>query len=214
MRFETLAPACPGGFPERAMAFIEREQLPPQILKHLRRGRISAVEAGFAYNRDYVDGRAIPFGPKLFSHLQEVLQSSPDSPVWEHEVQTYTINTVLLSLARYDGLRFVGAPNFSTGAQARSGGRFTWTRCRSFSCGELQTPRLSSIAFLSIALPQRYPQAREQKAAPPNLIGPRMLPRCCSRCNGTRKRRLRPRKLYRSSAIARRSGTFAAKHSC
>jgi tetratricopeptide (TPR) repeat protein len=94
-------------FPERAMAFIEREHLPPKILNTYEAGGFLLWKLDSRY-QDYVDGRAVPFGPTLFSHLQEVLQSSPDSPMWEHEVETYGINTVLLSLARYDGLRFVG----------------------------------------------------------------------------------------------------------
>ena len=50
---------------------------------------------------------AIPFGPDLFSHLQEILQSPPDSPQWRNEGEAFGINTVVLSLARYNGLKYV-----------------------------------------------------------------------------------------------------------
>ncbi len=95
-------------FPERAMAFIEREHLPPQILNTYEEGGFLLWRLG-AESRDYTDGRAIPFGPAMFSHLQEVLESSPDSSIWQRETEKYGINTVLLSVARYDGLRFVGS---------------------------------------------------------------------------------------------------------
>jgi tetratricopeptide (TPR) repeat protein len=94
-------------FPERATAFIEREKLPPQIFNGYEMGGFLLWSLGPNY-RDYADGRAIPFGPALFTHLQQLLQSPPDSPVWQREADSYGINTVMFSLARHDGLRFVG----------------------------------------------------------------------------------------------------------
>jgi tetratricopeptide (TPR) repeat protein len=95
-------------FPERAMAFIERENLPAQIFNGYETGGFLVWRLGPKYG-DYVDGRAIPFGPELFSHLQELLQSRPDSPQWQREADSYRINTVLFSVARHDGLKFVGS---------------------------------------------------------------------------------------------------------
>jgi cytochrome c-type biogenesis protein CcmH/NrfG len=95
-------------FPERAIAFIEREHLPPQILNTYEEGGFLLWRLGAEY-RDYTDGRAIPFGPTMFNHLQEVLESPPDSFMWQRETEKYEINTVVLSVARYDGLRFVGS---------------------------------------------------------------------------------------------------------
>ena len=95
-------------FPERALAFIDRENLPPQIFHGYEDGGFLVWRLGPRY-RDYVDGRAIPFGPDLFTHLQQVLQSPPDSLAWQHEADVYGINTVVLSLARYSGLKYVGA---------------------------------------------------------------------------------------------------------
>ena len=95
-------------FPERAMAFIERENLPAQIFNGYEAGGFLVWRLGPKY-RDYVDGRAIPFGPELFNHLQELLQSRPDSPQWQREADSYGINTILFSVARHDGLKFVGS---------------------------------------------------------------------------------------------------------
>jgi len=102
-------------FPERAMAFIERENLPAQVFNGYEAGGFVVWRLGTKY-RDYIDGRAIPFGPDLFNHLQQVLQSPPDSPAWQNEADRYGINTVVLSLARYEGLKFVGAvlPQYCT----------------------------------------------------------------------------------------------------
>jgi tetratricopeptide (TPR) repeat protein len=95
-------------FPERALAFIERENLPAQVFNGYEEGGFLIWRLGPNY-RDYIDGRAIPFGPELFSHLQQVLQSPPNSPEWQHEADAYGINTVVFSLARYRGLKYVAS---------------------------------------------------------------------------------------------------------
>lgn len=95
-------------FPANAMAFIEREHLPPQILNTYEEGGFLLWSLGPKY-RDYVDGRAIPFGPEMFSHLQLLLQSSPDSEVWKRETAPFGINTVVFPLGRYYGLKYVGS---------------------------------------------------------------------------------------------------------
>ena len=93
-------------FSERAMAFVEREHLPAQIFNSYEEGGYLVWRLGPQY-RDYIDGRAIPFGAEFLNHLQRVLQAPPDSPQWRHEADTYGINTALFSLARYDGLEQV-----------------------------------------------------------------------------------------------------------
>jgi tetratricopeptide (TPR) repeat protein len=95
-------------FPERAMDFIERENLPPQVFNGYEQGGFLVWRLGPRYH-DYIDGRAIPFGPDALSHLQQLLQSQPDSPVWQHEIDAYDIKTVVFSLARYNGLKYAGS---------------------------------------------------------------------------------------------------------
>ena len=95
-------------FPEGAIAFIEREHFPREVFNGYEAGGFLIWRLGSSY-RDYIDGRAIPFGPELFSHLQQILQSPPDSPQWRNEADALGINTVVLSLARYNGLKFVGS---------------------------------------------------------------------------------------------------------
>ena len=40
------------------------------------------------------------------SAQHQLLESSPDSAIWQQEAEQYHINTILLSIARYDGLGF------------------------------------------------------------------------------------------------------------
>ena len=89
-------------FPERALEFIEREKLPAQIFNDYNAGGFIAWRLGERY-KDYLDGRAIPFGPEIFEHQYHLLQTDPDAPEWTREANRHNINTVVFSLARYDG---------------------------------------------------------------------------------------------------------------
>jgi tetratricopeptide (TPR) repeat protein len=87
-------------FPERAAAFIERENLPSNIFNSLLEGGFFTWRLGMKYP-DYIDGRLIPFGRELFDRNQTLMQTLPDDPEWEKEADRYQINTILLPLARY-----------------------------------------------------------------------------------------------------------------
>jgi len=89
-------------FPQRAANFIEREKLPANIFSNYNLG-------GFVTWRlpdypDYIDGRAIPFGEQLFFRAYDLSIESPDSPVWQQEADARGINTILVPLARYEGV--------------------------------------------------------------------------------------------------------------
>jgi Tfp pilus assembly protein PilF len=89
-------------FPQRAADFIEREKLPANIFNNYNLG-------GFVTWRlpdypDYIDGRAIPFGEQLFFRAYDLSIESPDSPVWQQEAEARGINTILVPLARYNGV--------------------------------------------------------------------------------------------------------------
>ncbi|HVO82434.1 MAG TPA: hypothetical protein VMT28_17020 [Terriglobales bacterium] len=92
-------------FPERAAAFIERENIPGQIFNTYNEGGFITWRLGLKY-RDYIDGRAIPFGPELFQRNGTVLLTPPDSPEWQSEAQRYDINALIVPLARYNALQF------------------------------------------------------------------------------------------------------------
>lgn len=99
-------------FPEKAADFILRENIPGRIFNDYNEGGFVAWRLGPKY-QDYIDGRAIPFGPELLKHTNELMQSPPDSPLWRSEAEKSDINTIIVPLGRYDALQFFPAlPQF------------------------------------------------------------------------------------------------------
>ena len=90
-------------FPERAATFLERENIPAQIFNTYNEGGYFTWRLGSKY-LDYVDGRAIPFGPELVERNSKLLATSPESPEWQREAEHYNINAILVPLGRYNGL--------------------------------------------------------------------------------------------------------------
>ena len=99
----TFGPGLSWWFPERAAEFIQREDLPGEIFNTYIDGGYLAWKLGPKY-RDYIDGRAIPFGPEAFLHQAELLQSSPDSALWQQEADRYHINTIIIPLNRFESV--------------------------------------------------------------------------------------------------------------
>ena len=98
-------------FPERAAEFVERENLAAEIFNSYDEGGYITWKLGPKY-RDYVDGRAIPFGMPQIQRARQLLQLSPDSEAWRQEAERYNINTILLPLARFDGVQLVNIGEF------------------------------------------------------------------------------------------------------
>jgi tetratricopeptide (TPR) repeat protein len=90
-------------FPERAAAFIERENLPGQIFNSYNDGGYFVWRLGTKYP-DYIDGRTIPFGPKLIERNVILMRSLPGSAAWQQEAQDRGINTIFVPLGRSNGL--------------------------------------------------------------------------------------------------------------
>ena len=91
-------------FPERAAAFIQRENLPPEILNTYAAGGFLSWRLG-SERRVYINGRDTLYGPAHLARLSELTVSAPDSQAWQDETSRYNLNTVILSLARADGLQ-------------------------------------------------------------------------------------------------------------
>jgi len=91
-------------FPEGATRFIERERIPAQLFNSYNMGGYLTWRLGPEY-LDYIDGRVIPFGPELFRRQDELLRLPPDSLEWQHESDLRGIHSMIVSLARYDGLQ-------------------------------------------------------------------------------------------------------------
>lgn len=87
-------------FPDNAAAFIERENLPGEIFNSYNEGGFITWRLGPKY-RDYIDGRAIPFGEELSLRNTLLLGTPPESPDWQREAERYDINTIIVPLAYY-----------------------------------------------------------------------------------------------------------------
>ncbi len=91
-------------FPERAFEYIEREKLPANIFNGYSLGGYVTWRL-FPNYPDYIDSRALPFGSQLFFRAYDLSSiEAPDSPAWQQEADTRDINTIVVSLSRYDGI--------------------------------------------------------------------------------------------------------------
>src|ERR1017187_4561615 len=98
-------------FPERAAEFIERENLPGEIFNTYNEGSYLTWKLG-PKRRDYIDGRDTLFGMPRMLRAGQLLQISPDSETWQQEVDRYNINTIILPLARFDGVQLLQLKGF------------------------------------------------------------------------------------------------------
>ena len=98
-------------FPERAVEFVERENLPGEIFNTYDEGGYFTWRLG-PQRRDYIDGRAIPFGMPRMQKAGQLLLLSPDSDAWQQEADRYRLNTIILSLARFDGVQLLNLKGF------------------------------------------------------------------------------------------------------
>jgi Tfp pilus assembly protein PilF len=90
-------------YPERAVEFLQREHLPGNVFNGYSLGGFLTWRLYPDY-RDYIDSRALPFGPQLFFRSYDLSAEPPDSPAWQQEAEARGINTILVPLARYQGM--------------------------------------------------------------------------------------------------------------
>jgi tetratricopeptide (TPR) repeat protein len=105
-------------FPQRAVEFIEREKVPGEIFNGYGTGGYLAWALG-PQRRDYIDGRDTLFGMERIELQNRLRESSPDSAIWRQEAKQYHINTIILSLARYNGLALVDLKDFCASREWR-----------------------------------------------------------------------------------------------
>ncbi len=98
-------------FPERAADFIERENLPGEIFNTYDEGSYLTWKLG-PKRRDYIDGRDTLFSVSRMHKAGQLLQLSPDSETWQQEADRYNINTIILPLARFDGVQLLQLKGF------------------------------------------------------------------------------------------------------
>jgi hypothetical protein len=80
-------------YPEGAIAFIEREHIPAQILA-TRFGSYFTWRLWPKY-LNYSDARTIPFGPAVLEQLGWLAALPPAAPEWQRVAEHYDINAVL-----------------------------------------------------------------------------------------------------------------------
>ena len=90
-------------FPEKAVAFLEREKLPGNVFNGYALGGYLEWRL-FPDYRTYIDSRAIPFGRDLFLRAYDLASEAPDSSAWEQEASARDINTIIVPLSRYRGM--------------------------------------------------------------------------------------------------------------
>lgn len=83
-------------FPRRAAEFIKSENLPGEIFNTYGAGGYDSWELG-PQRRVYIYGLETLFGTPLMQHDFRLLNTPPDSSMWEAEASRYGINTIFLS---------------------------------------------------------------------------------------------------------------------
>lgn len=91
--------------PQRAFDFIAEQRLPGELFHDYDMGGYVAFRLGPQY-RDYIDGRAIPFGQEQFFRTYSLSNAAPESKLWRKEEEARGIHTIVVSLARYSGIDF------------------------------------------------------------------------------------------------------------
>jgi tetratricopeptide (TPR) repeat protein len=105
-------------FPQRAAEFIERENLPGEIFNTYDEGGFLVWRLG-PHRRVYIDGRDTLYGISRMQRHGELLETSPDSDLWQQEADRYNINTIILPLARFDGVQLVKIADFCSSRRWR-----------------------------------------------------------------------------------------------
>jgi tetratricopeptide (TPR) repeat protein len=90
-------------FPERAVDFIQREKLPANVFNGYTLGGFLTWRLFPAYS-DYIDSRALPFGPELFFRAYDLSTEPPESAAWRQEADARGINTIIVPLSRDQGM--------------------------------------------------------------------------------------------------------------
>jgi len=96
-------------FPNGAAEFVRQNNLPAEVFNTFNEGGFIVWKLSDRY-RDYMDGRAVPFGAGAFERERHLLASPLDSPRWQQEAERYNINTLVFHLASKE-LEFAQLPD-------------------------------------------------------------------------------------------------------
>jgi len=98
-------------FPERASQFIEVHNPPGEVFDSYDEGGFLSWRLG-PERRVAIDGRDPLYGVQRMEQNAKLLQSSPDSPLWQAEAARHDVNTIILPLGRYNGIETVSLQAF------------------------------------------------------------------------------------------------------
>ncbi len=91
-------------FPDRAAAFIRREQLPGNIFEEYALGGYAAWSLGPHYP-DFIDGRGDRLSPNLVVEQLKLYSQGPDSQLWQTEADRWNLNVLLVATSGFRGLQ-------------------------------------------------------------------------------------------------------------
>ncbi len=89
-------------FPEKGAAFLLQQRPPGNVFNDFNSGGFVTWALPPTYT-DYIDGRAVPFGPELHFKNLNLLKAPLDSDSWTAEADRWGINTILVSVDRKVG---------------------------------------------------------------------------------------------------------------
>lgn len=90
-------------FPKRAVDFLQREKPAGNIFNGYSLGGYLIWRLYPEY-RDYIDSRALPFGPELFFRASDLAAERPDSAAWTQEAKNRGIHAIIVPISRYQGM--------------------------------------------------------------------------------------------------------------
>jgi tetratricopeptide (TPR) repeat protein len=93
----TFGPGLSPWYPRGGADFILDQNLPGEVLNTFNEGGY-LVWRLFPRYRDYMDGRAVPFGEALAEHGGDLLTKPLDNPAWRQEADKYGVNTIIFPL--------------------------------------------------------------------------------------------------------------------
>jgi tetratricopeptide (TPR) repeat protein len=99
-RSESFGAGLSYAFPERAARFILNERLPRNLLHEYDMGGYLSWGLGKPYPI-FIDGRTLPFGPRLLLENVRAFAMQPGSGEWRALMDRWDVRTIILSLERH-----------------------------------------------------------------------------------------------------------------
>ena len=106
-----FGPGLSWWFPERATAFLLEHKLPGQVFHDFSVGGYLTWRIGEQYP-DFADGRVIPFADGAIDEQKRIASLPPDSAELQKAADRWNLQTMLFSVARFNGLGSFPLPQY------------------------------------------------------------------------------------------------------